>query len=251
MAGHSKWSKIKRQKGKTDAKRGAIFTKCAREIMVSVKEGGGPDPDANFRLRTAILKAKQNGVPNDNIERAIAKGSGGADQDNWESIQYEGYGPGGVAVMIEAMTDNRNRTAGDIRSYFTKGDGSLGATGCVGWMFNKKGVIQLDEVSDIDTLFLEAAEAGAEDIDEDDGTVEITTAPEDLQAVSETVSKIGDGNILSSEITFIPLNTVEVTDMSIAKKLLKMLDLMEEHEDIQKVHSNFEMSESILAEIGG
>ncbi len=249
MAGHSKWSKIKRQKGKNDNARGQVFTKMAREMTVAVREGGSGDPDANFRLRLAIQRAKAAGVPKDNIDRAIQKGLGGdSDGDNYENIQYEGYGPGGVAVMIDALTDNRNRTAGDVRSYFNKSGGNLGETGCVNWMFNKKGILRYEDLEDPDSLFMEALEAGAEDIQDEEGQVEVITEPDDLQAVSEALSAYESTD---QNVEYVPLNTVTVTDADDAKKLLKLLDLLEEHDDVQNVHSNFEIDEAILAELDG
>lgn len=246
MAGHSKWAQIKRQKAKNDSARGKVFTKMAREITVAVREGNSGDVDANFRLRTAVIRAKAAGVPNDNIDRAIQKGlGGGGENNNFESIQYEGYGPGGVAVMIDALTDNRNRTAGDIRSYFNKCDGNLGETGCVNWMFNKKGVIRIASGPDSDELFMEALEAGAEDIKEEDG-FEIQTPPEDFEAVSKALEHYQPED---TEISYLPLNTVTITELDQAKKLLKLLDLLEEHDDVQNVYSNFELDEALLEEI--
>lgn len=244
MAGHSKWAQIKRKKAKTDQARGSVFTKMAREITVAVREGGGGDQEGNFRLRTAIIRAKAAGVPNDNIERAIQKGLGAASgNDAFETIQYEGYGPAGVAIMIEALTDNRNRTAGDVRSYFNKCDGNLGETGCVGWMFNKKGVIRIAEVSDPDQLYLEALEAGAEDIRDDEGSFEIITAPEELEAVSKALS---DYELESADLVYLPLNTVQLEDLNQVKKLFKLMDLLEEHDDIQQVHANFEIDAAVM-----
>lgn len=244
MAGHSKWAQIKRQKAKNDAARGQVFTKMAREITVSVREGGSGDIEANFRLRTAVQRAKAAGVPNDNIERAIQKGLGaGGENDRYEAIQYEGYGPGGVAVMIDALTDNRNRTAGDIRSYFNKCDGNLGESGCVNWMFNKKGILQLSEVADSDTLMLEALEAGAEDLQEDGEQVSVFTEPKHFEAVCKALEHY---TVESAEITYVPLNTVEVTELDVGKKLLKLLDLLEEHDDVQNVYANMNIDEDLL-----
>lgn len=246
MAGHSKWAQIKRKKGANDQARGAVFAKMAREITVAVREGGSGDVDLNFRLRTAVTRAKQAGVPNDNIDRAIAKGLGGGAEDaGFETILYEGYGPGGVAVMIDALTDNRNRTAGDIRSYFNKCDGNLGETGSVNWMFQKKGVLRLDAVADFDSFFLEAADFGAEDVREDEDEIEVLTAPEDFEKVVRGLSAY---ELTSSEVSYLPLNTVTVSEPDVAKKLLKLLDLIEEHDDVQNVYSNFELDESIVAQ---
>lgn len=249
MAGHSKWSKIKRQKGSTDAARGKVFTKMAREIMVAVKEGGSGDPEANARLRSAITRAKAAGVPNDNIDRAVQKGMGTwGDDSNFEDVQYEGYGPGGVAVLIETLTDNRNRTAGDVRSYFNKCDGNLGETGCVNWMFERKGMIVLDETPDMDELYLRASDAGAEDIKEDADPPEIITTVEDFDAVNAALENAYQ--IQSAELTYLPQNTVQITDLVIAKKLMKLLNLLEEHDDVQNVYSNFEMDDDILDTLG-
>jgi len=247
MAGHSKWAQIKRQKAKNDAARGQVFTKMAREITVSVREGGGGDLEGNFRLRTAVQRAKAAGVPNENIDRAIQKGLGsGGENDRFEAIQYEGYGPGGVAVMIDAWTDNRNRTAGDIRSYFNKCDGNLGETGCVNWMFNKKGLLRLKDVADPDQLLMEALEAGAEDIQEEEDYLEVTTSPEAYEAVYNALDTY---TIESAEVTYLPLNTAEVSDLAVAKKLVKLLDLLEEHDDIQNVYANMELDEAIMAQV--
>ncbi|HEY9840572.1 MAG: YebC/PmpR family DNA-binding transcriptional regulator [Candidatus Sericytochromatia bacterium] len=248
MSGHSKWSQIKRQKGKNDQARGKVFAKMAREIMVAVREGGNADINSNFRLRQAVTRAKESGVPNDNIDRAIQKGLGaGGEGSGFENIMYEGYGPGGVAIMIDALTDNRNRTAGDIRSYFNKCDGNLGETGSVNWMFQKKGVIRLDTVADFDSFFLEAADAGAEDVREDEDSVEVLTTPEDFEKVATALT---DQQVESSEITYLAQTTVSVADPDVAKKLLKLMDLIEEHDDVQNVYSNFELEESVLAQIG-
>lgn len=247
MAGHSKWAQIKRQKGKNDQARGKVFAKMAREIMVSVREGGG-DINGNFRLRQAITRAKEAGVPNDNIDRAIQKGLGqGGDGASFETIQYEGYGPGGVAIMIDALTDNRNRTAGDVRSYFNKCEGNLGETGSVNWMFQKKGVIRIAGIEDFDGFFLEAADAGAEDVREHEDEVEVQTAPESFEQV---LTALKDYTPEDAEITYLPLNTVTVTEPDVAKKLLKLLDLLEDQDDVQHVYSNFELDESLLGQIG-
>lgn len=248
MAGHSKWAQIKRKKGANDQARGAVFTKMAREITVAVREGGGSDIDGNFRLRTAVTRAKQAGVPNDNIDRAIQKGLGsGADDARFETILYEGYGPGGVAVMIDALTDNRNRTAGDVRSYFYKCDGNLGETGSVNWMFQKKGHIRLSAVEDFDSFFLEVADAGAEDVREHGDELEVLTAPEDFEQVMKALQ---GQELIDSEVSYLPTNTVSVSEPDVAKKLFKLLDLLEEHDDVQNVYANFELEESLMAQYG-
>lgn len=248
MSGHSKWSKIKRDKAKTDAQKGASFAKFAKEIMVAAKIGG-PDPLTNFRLRTIIDKAKAGGLPNDNIKRAIEKASGAGANDNLEEIIYEGYGPGGTAIIIQALTDNRNRTAGDIRSYFNKNHGNLGETGCVGWMFKEQGIISINKKdAPQDELFELAINAGADDFMEEDDEYKILTAPEDLQKVAEEIEK-NSYKLLSAEVTRIPENTISVEDKDSAKFLLRLLDSIENHEDVQNVYSNFEIDDSLLEEL--
>ncbi len=248
MSGHSKWATIKRKKAKIDAQKGVSFAKASRDIMVAVKEGGA-DPAGNFRLKTAIEKAKEAGLPNENIKRAMDKGSGSA--DNLENINYEGYGPGGVAIFIEAMTDNRNRTAGDIRSYFNKNNGNLAETGCVGWIFKEEGVISIEKSNiNQDELFDAAINAGAEDFSADDEeTYKILTVPDSLQIVAEEIEKAGY-KIKSAEKTRTPQNTVSVQDDETAKYLLRLLSSIEEHDDVQNVYANFEMSDELLEKFG-
>jgi YebC/PmpR family DNA-binding regulatory protein len=247
MAGHSKWANIKRRKAAQDAKKGAAYAKLSRDIIVAAKLGGG-DPEGNFRLRTAIERAKAEGIPNDNIKRAIEKGTGGGNSDNMEDVIYEGYGPGGVAVFIETMTDNRNRTAGDIRSYFNKYNGNLGSDGCVAWIFKEQGLIQIpsQKLAEED-VFEKAIEAGASDFvaNEEEGVYEIYTAPEDLNTVCQALSdaKIA---IASAEVTRVPQNSVAVTDPAHAVSLMKLLDAIESHDDVQAVYANFDMDESML-----
>ena len=247
MSGHSKWSTIKHKKAKVDSQRAVVFQKYSRELIVSARLGGA-DPAGNFRLRTAIEKAKAAGLPNDNIKRAIEKGAGAGAADNYEELIYEGYGAGGVAIVIEAMTDNRNRTADDIRSYFTKYEGSLGATGCVGWMFNQKGVLTFSEDTDFDKLFEEAINLDAEDITEDDGQYKVFTSSENFQKVTEGLEAAGF-KAESAELSRIPENTVEITDEKTADKILKLLDKLEEHDDVQNVYSNFDISDEILQKL--
>ncbi len=249
MSGHSKWSTIKRKKAKVDSQRAVVFQKYSRELIVSARLGG-PDPAGNFRLRTAIEQAKAAGLPNDNIKRAIEKGAGSGAADNYEELTYEGYAPGGVAVVVEAMTDNRNRTAGDIRSFFTKFGGSLGATGCVGWMFDPRGVITFDESVDYDKLFETAIGLDALDITEDDGEYKVYTTVENFQNVVEGLEKEGLKSV-SAELTRIPQNTVEVTDESTAGQILKLLEKLEEHDDVQNVYANFDISDDILQKLEG
>lgn len=247
MAGHSKWANIKHRKMAQDAKKGQAYAKFSREIIVAAKLGG-PDPAGNFRLRTAIERAKDAGLPNDTIERAIAKGSGQLAGDNLEDIVYEGYGPGGVAVYIQTMTDNRNRTAGDIRSYFNKYGGNLGENGCVSWIFEEKGQIHVpsDGVTEEDLLEV-ALESGANDVhfNEDESVFEFWTPPEMLNAVCQAL-QVKNITIKSAEITRIPQNTIQVTDLDIAKSLLKLLDAIESHDDVQNVYANFDMDEALL-----
>jgi YebC/PmpR family DNA-binding regulatory protein len=250
MAGHSKWAQIKRTKAVKDAKRGANFAQCSREIIIAAKLGGG-DPDGNFRLRTAITRAKAAGVPNDNIKRAIEKGTGASGGDNMEDLSYEGYGPGGVAIFIEAVTDNRNRTAGDIRSYFNKYQGNLGSDGCVAWIFEEKGLIRvLQSGQNEETLFEKAIEAGAADFlaNPDDETFDILTTPLGLNRVAQALNEQGIP-IESAEVTRLPQNSVKVETEEMAKPLLKLLDAIESHDDVQHVYANFDMSEAILAKL--
>ncbi len=247
MSGHSKWSTIKHKKAKVDSQRAVVFQKYSRELIVSARLGGA-DPAGNFRLRTAIEKAKAAGLPNDNIKRAIEKGAGAGASDNYEELIYEGYAAGGVAVVVEAMTDNRNRTAGDIRSYFTKFNGSLGATGCVGWMFDQKGVLTFSEDTDFEKLFESAINLDAEDITEDEGQYKVVTSPENFQNVVEGLEKEGF-KAESAELTRIPQNTIEVTDEKTADQILKLLDRLEEHDDVQNVYANFDISDDILQKL--
>jgi YebC/PmpR family DNA-binding regulatory protein len=249
VSGHSKWATIKRQKAVVDAKRGVVYARMAREIIVAARFGGR-DPAANFRLRQAIDRAKAEGVPNDNIARAIEKGAGGSGSDNLEELTYEGYGPGGVAVMVRCATDNRNRTAGDLRSYFSKYGGNMGETGCVGWMFKERGEINIVKTSKIndDDLMMAALEAGADDVDASDE--EVTTVicrPDNLESVREALKSAGY-EIESSESTMAPDSTVEVTEAENAKLLLKLLDILENHEDVQQVYANFDMAPSLMQE---
>ena len=237
MAGHSKWANIKHKKERTDAKRGKIFTKIGREIAVAVKEGGS-DPSANSRLRDAIAKAKSNNMPNDNITRSIKKAAGELGTINFESVVYEGYGPGGVAVIVEALTDNRNRTASEVRHSFDKNGGSLGATGCVAWMFERKGVIAIENTDDldVDALMMGALEAGAMDIDDSDDVIEITTDAASFSVVHEALETAGY-SFLFAEIQMVPENTVPMTDDN-ADSIQNMLDMLEDNDDVQNVYHN-------------
>ncbi|WP_035992478.1 YebC/PmpR family DNA-binding transcriptional regulator [Leptolyngbya sp. KIOST-1] len=254
MAGHSKWANIKRQKARVDAVKGKVFAKMSREIIVAARTGGG-DPAGNFQLRTAIDKAKAAGVPNDNIDRAIAKGSGnlGAD-DSYEAIRYEGYGPGGIAVLIEALTDNRNRTAADLRAAFSKSNGNLGETGCVGWMFEQKGVVTVAHPGDEETLLEAAMEAGAETYelttvlgrrDEEIPAADLFCPPADLEAL-DTALKDQGLTVHQSELRWMPSNTVTVEDPDQARLLLKLMDALEDLDDVQSVTANFDMAEELI-----
>lgn len=242
MSGHSKWATIKRQKAVVDAKRGVVYAKMAREIIVAASIGGA-DPAGNFRLRQAIDRAKAEGVPNENIQRAIEKGAGTGGSDRMEELTYEGYGPGGVAVMVRCATDNRNRTAGDIRSSFSKYGGNLGETGCVGWMFKERGEIVIEKTQELkeDDLLIAALDAGAEDLDtEDTESVIVYCQPLQLELVQEGLKKAGY-RIVSAQASMDPLSTVEITDPDNAKKLLRLLDVLENHDDVQNVFANFDM----------
>ncbi|QNB45280.1 YebC/PmpR family DNA-binding transcriptional regulator [Thermanaerosceptrum fracticalcis] len=250
MSGHSKWANIKHRKGKQDALKGKLFTKLGRELIVAAKMGGA-NPEANFRLKIAIQKAKAANMPNDNINRAIQRGAGGQDSNNYEELVYEGYGPGGVAVMINVLTDNRNRTAGEIRHIFSKNGGNMGETGCVGWMFEKKGVLVLEPAKtnlSEDDLILLVVDKGAEDIKFEEEEVQIITAPEEFQAVKEALEKEGL-SFTRAELAMIPQNTVEIKDLDQAKLLLRMMDYLEEHDDVQDVYANFDIPDDIMEQL--
>ncbi|QLE57516.1 YebC/PmpR family DNA-binding transcriptional regulator [Nostoc sp. TCL26-01] len=248
MAGHSKWANIKRQKAAVDAKRGKTFTQLSRAIIVAARNGI-PDPAGNFQLRTAIEKAKAAGIPNDNIERAIAKGAGTFDSDHnsLEEIRYEGYGPGGVAILIAALTDNRNRTAADLRVAFSKNGGNLGETGCVSWMFEQKGVCVVQGVVDENELLEASLEGGAESYEiTEDETTEVLTDIGNLETLNQILKDRGF-LVSDAELRWIPSNHVEVTESEQARSLLKLIDTLEGLDDVQNVTSNFEMSENLIA----
>lgn len=245
MSGHSKWSTIKHKKAATDKKRGQMFSKLSRAIMVAAKEGG-PDPDGNAALANAIAKAKSYSLPKDNIERAIQKGAGGGEGENYESVVYEGFGPGGAALIIEALTDNRNRTAANVRSIFTKAGSALGTPGSVAWKFDKRGVIRVRDVADGDELLLAAADAGAEDADGDDGVYEVTTAPSDVAAVRDALESSGFA-IESAELALVPKQQAGIGDDD-ARKLLKMVDALEEDDDVQDVVFDVDIPDAVLDE---
>ena len=242
MSGHSKWHNIQRTKGVQDAKRAQIFTKIAREIIVAVKEGGSGDPLNNSRLAAAVAKAKAVNMPNDNVKRTIEKALGAGDGGNYERVAYEGYGPGGVAVIIEAMTDNRNRTAAEIRHHFDKYGGNMGTAGCVSWSFNRKGVIIINnEDGDLDeeNVFNDALEAGADDIEADESVFVVYTAPEDFVAVSGAL-ETARYRFLSAQVEMIPQSNIRLTEPEDIKNMEKMLDLMEDNDDVQNVWHNYE-----------
>lgn len=240
MAGHSKWANIKHRKMKEDAKRGAVFTKLARQITVAAKEGGG-DPDSNFKLRLAIDKAKAENVPNDNIERAIAKGVGGLDGDSYEEVVYEGYGPNGIAIFMDVLTDNRNRTVGELRHRFSKHGGNLGESGCVAWMFSKKGVVVVDgDGVDEDELMMQALEAGAEDVVQEGDIMTVYTAPDAFETVKETLEPLF--RVLAAEIAMTPQTTVEAAGDDLVK-LERLVDSLNELDDVQEVYTNHTVAE--------
>jgi YebC/PmpR family DNA-binding regulatory protein len=250
MSGHSKWSTIKRQKGVTDAKRGALFTKVAREISVAARQGGG-DPDANYRLRLAVEKARSVNMPSDNIKRTIDKATGGGEAEQYEEIVYEGYGPGGVAVLVEAATDNRNRTAAEVRSIFTKTGGQLAGSGAVAWQFEPRGLIVVArDGKDADEIALAAIDAGAADVDtEDDDAIEIFTEPGALEAVRRGLEAAGV-EVESAESTMVAKQTVEL-DSGKARQALRLVELLEDLDDVQRVTANFDIPEEVFAEVAG
>jgi YebC/PmpR family DNA-binding regulatory protein len=251
MSGHSKWSTIKRQKGANDAKRGALFTKVAREISVAARQGGG-DPDANYRLRLAIDKARSVNMPADNIKRTIDKATGGGEQVEYEEIVYEGYGPGGVAVLVEAQTDNRNRTAAEVRSMFSKTGGQLAGSGAVAWQFEPRGLITVPRSSavDADEVVLAAIDAGAEDVDTDgDESIEVYTAPGAVFTIRQALEAAGVP-VESAESAMIAKQTVEL-DTSKARQALRLVELLEDLDDVSRVTANFDIPEEIFAEVAG
>ena len=246
MSGHSKWSSIKHKKGAADAKRGQLFSKLSRAILVAAKEGGG-DPANNLALQNAIEKARSYSMPKDNIDRAIAKGSGAdADANAFETIVYEGYGPEGVALIVEALTDNKNRTAADVRHLFAKHGGNLGATGAVAWQFERLGVVVVSaEEADEEELLLVAADAGADDVQPDGSTFQVTSAPEALSVVREAVEQAGF-SIDSAELQLVPKTTVAIDDEAKARQVMRLVDALEENDDVQDVYANFDIPEAVL-----
>ena len=243
MSGHNKWSTIKQKKGKNDAARAKIFTKIGRELIVAVKEGGSADPSLNAKLRDVIAKAKANNVPNDNIERIIKKAAGDSDSANYESVTYEGYGPNGIAVIVEALTDNRNRTAGEVRHYFDKFGGNMGTQGCVTFMFEKKGVLVIEREeleADEDKVMEDALEAGASDFEADEDIFTIYTEPSDFGAVRDDLTSAGY-TFASAEVEMVPNNYTKLEDEESKVAMQKMLDMFEDNDDIQNVWHNWEM----------
>jgi len=248
MSGHSKWSSIKHKKAAKDAKRGKLFTKFIKEITVAARMGGG-DLNANPRLRTAVQTAKDNSMPNENIERAIKKGTGDLDGVTYEEVSYEGYGPGGAAFVVRVLTDNKNRTVSDIRRMFTKHGGNMGETGCVAWMFDNKGVLAVSkESADEDTLINLALESGAEDVREEDGVFEIITSPENFNGVRASLDQ-GEIPIETAEVTMIPKTTVTLVGKE-AEQTLSLTEDLEDHDDVQSVAANFDVPEELLDRTG-
>ncbi len=241
---HSKWEVIRLKKAKVDSAKNAIYTRHSRAIMVAARNGG-PDPEANFSLRTAIDKAKSEGMPNDNIDRAIKRGSGLLEGDQLEAFRYEGYGPNGVAVLMEILTDNRNRTAADVREAFSKTGGNLGETGCVSWMFDQRGVVQVLGDLDEEELLLTAAEAGGDDVIQSNGTAEVICDYADLEQVTTQLERAGL-QIKEASIRWLPNNVVKVDEADIAKQVLKLMDKLDALDDVQNVFANFEIEDEIL-----
>jgi YebC/PmpR family DNA-binding regulatory protein len=251
VSGHSKWSSIKHKKGAADAKRGKLFSKLTRAIIVAAREGG-PDPSANLALQNAIEKARSYSMPKDNIDRAIAKGSGAdSDTSTFETVVYEGYGPSGVAVIVETLTDNRNRTAGEVRHTFAKNDGNLGTSGAVLWLFERRGVVLVPAGgADEDELTLAAAEGGADDVSHDGSSYQVLAPPESLQTVREAIEAAGF-TVENAELTMLPKTTVEVADEADAKKVLRLMDQLEDNDDVQDVFANFDIPEQVLEAVAG
>jgi len=248
MSGHSKWANIKHRKGRQDEMRGKVFTKISKEIFVAVK-AGGPDIDGNFRLKLVVQKARANNMPLDNINRSIQKAAGNTDGAGYDEIFYEGYGVGGVAILCELLTDNRNRVASEIRYIFSRNNGNLGETGCVSWMFERKGRLLIDMVDrDEDEVMMAALEGGAEDFSVEDGEGEVITAPEELEAVRTALINAGI-EPKEGEITMLAKNTVDITDLEQAQKLLNLIDKLEDNDDVQNVYNNANIAPEILAQL--
>jgi YebC/PmpR family DNA-binding regulatory protein len=245
VAGHSKWAQIKRKKGATDAKRGQLFSKLARAIIVAAREGG-PDPAGNLALQNAIEKAREASMPKENIERAIARGAGpSAEGAAYETVTYEGYGPAGIAVYVEAVTDNRNRTAAEVRHIFSKADGGLGESGSVAWLFERRAVVLVDGTADEEELTLAAADGGADDVEREGDSWRVIAAPEALSSVREAIEAAGMA-VESADQTMVPKTTVELEDESAARKVIRLMDSLEENDDVQDVYANFDIPERVL-----
>ncbi|MBI2909351.1 MAG: YebC/PmpR family DNA-binding transcriptional regulator [Chloroflexi bacterium] len=250
MSGHSKWAQIKRQKGVADTRRGQLFTKLGREISVAARQGGG-DPEANFRLRLAIQKARDNNMPMENIERAVKRGAGGAEAAALIEATYEGYGPGGIAVLVHALTDNRNRTVADVRNLFTRGGGNMAEAGSVSWLFDAKGVIAVEgEGADTEELALYAIDAGAEDVKMEDSTLEIYTRPEELEVVRRALDW-KKAKVVSAEVSMVPKTLLTVSDEKTATQALRFLDKLEELDDVQRVYTNADFPAEMLEKLQG
>lgn len=247
MAGHSKWSTIKHKKGAADAARGKLFAKLLRQVEVAAREGGG-DPDMNPTLRTMYQKARDASVPLDTIERAIKRGTGELEGVSYEQVTYEGYGPGGVAVMVDALTDNRNRTGAEVRSIFTKHGGSMAEPGAVAWQFERKGVVLVDRSVEEDDLMLVALDAGAEDIADDGEAWRVTTGPTDLHAVRSALEEAGIA-VTSSDLAMVPTSTVALDEAEAARKVLKLVDALDDNDDVQDVYGNFDIPDDVLEAI--
>ncbi len=251
MAGHSKWANIKHQKARSDEKRGKEFTKISKEITIAVRTGGSTDPDANSKLKLAIQKAKAINMPNDNINRAVKKGSGDSDSDALEEIIYEGYAPAGVAVMLEIATDNRNRTASEIRHLFSKHNGNLGESGCVAWMFKRAGLITINKADlsvDEEEFMLQALEMGADDVRDEDDVYEVITAPDAFMDIKEALEK-ANYKIEEADVVLLPENTVEINDLDTAVKVIKLIELLEDHDDVQNVYANMDIPDEIMEKL--
>ncbi len=248
MSGHSKWATIKHKKGATDAKRAKVFAKLIRQVEVAAREGG-PDPDMNPSLRTMYQKARDSSVPLDTIEKAIKRATGGIEGVNYESITYEGYAPGGVALLIEVLTDNRNRSGSDVRSTFTKRGGSMAEPGAVAWQFDRKGILAVDGTADEDELMLAAIDAGAEDIVKEGEVWRVTTGPTDLHAVRTAIEEAGM-KVESGDLAMVAQNLVSVDEVGAAKKILELIDHLEDLDDVQDVYGNFDIPDDVLAQLG-
>ena len=248
MSGHSKWHNIRLRKGKQDAVRSKLFTKIAREIIVAAREGGG-SPDSNLRLKFAIQKARENSMPQDNIKRAIQRGTGEVEGANYEEMTYEGYGPAGVAILVKCLTDNRNRTVAELRNIFSKCGGNLGESGCVAWMFEQKGLVQIPiDKSDEDSVMMATMDAGAEDIKVEEDTIEVSTRPEDLNAVRDALTTAGI-EFASAEVTMIPQNVIRIEESKEASQILRLMDALDDNDDVQQAYANFDIPDEIMQQV--